>query len=486
MILGIDIGTSGTKIVVATADGVTIRSGTRAHSTDHPKQGWAEHDAEQTWWQPIIALIGEIVDGIADTITAVCVSGLGPCVLVTDAEGVALRPAILYGIDRRSAPQIARMRASLDDDDPRRSRLTTQSVGPKLAWLRDEEPQTWASARLVFTSHSHITFRLTGEYVIDRVSASWWDPFVSADGTAWLPGTASRWAPGIELPRIVEPDALVGELSPEAAAATGLPVGIAVHAGTIDYAAQITGSGAREPGDCVVVFGSTLSVNLITDVPHHGGTPDCSPGVAAGTWYRGGVTGAAGALLERISVLTGLDHGTLTELAEAIPAGSDGVLIMPSFAGDRSPVEDPLARGAILGLDLSHTPGHLYRAALESIAFSLRHILERLETASPAMLIASGGGAVNPVLMQAVADVTGIPVVVSTADGGAALGSCVLAGAVTASGPGDGTTYRPDTVAAARLDRHYGTYLLSAATLPPISHRISAGSRPVSSAQGQS
>lgn len=470
LILGIDIGTSSTKVALTTADGRLVRDASATHDTTHPAPGQSEHDAEATWWEPVVRLVREVLGDATDRVTSVSVSGLGPCVLVVDENARPLRPAILYGVDTRSTRQIERIRGELEHDPVRRDRVTTQSVGPKLLWIQECEPEVWERARRVFTAHNYIAFRLGGGYVLDRVSASWWDPLVEPDGSAWR-ADVRRWLPDLELPAIVEPDALVGRVTSEAAAATGLTMGIAIHAGTTDYAAHVIGSGASRAGECLVVFGTTLSVNVITDTPVTGPGIASSPGVVAGTWYTGGVTAAAGALLTWVTALARSSHDELTELADAVAPGSDGVIVLPYFSGERSPVEDPRLRGAVLGLDLAHSAGHVYRASLEAVAFSLRHILDSVGR-RPERLLAAGGGAANVILMQTVADVTGIPVVVAPANGGAAYGSCVLAGAAILSPDDCGPAYLPDEGAARVLDESFDSYLSAARAVAPVSHRI--------------
>ncbi|GAA0492523.1 FGGY-family carbohydrate kinase [Microbacterium aurantiacum] len=472
LILGIDIGTSGTRVALATANGRPLRDASATHGTAHPAPGQSEHDADTTWWEPITRLVREVVGDAADRVVSVSVSGLGPCVLVVDEDARPLRPAILYGVDTRSTRQIETMRAELAHDAVRRDRLTTQSVGPKLLWIQEHEPEIWERVRRVFTAHNYIAHRLGGGYVLDRVSASWWDPLAEPDGSAWRTKDVRRWMPDLELPAIVEPDALIGRISAAAAEATGLRIGTAIHAGTTDYAAHVIGSGVSRPGECLVVFGTTLSVNLITDAAVIGAGIGSAPGVVAGTWYTGGVTAAAGALLTWVTALTGSSHAELTALADRVGPGSDGVIVLPYFSGERSPVEDPHLRGAVLGLDLAHSAGHVYRAALEAVAFSLRHILDTVGR-RPERIVAAGGGSANPILMQTVADVTGIPVVIAD-DGSAAYGSCVLAGAAVRAPSGEGAVRRPDDRAAAVLAECYRTYLDAAGAMAPISHHITA------------
>ncbi|MGC4153068.1 MAG: FGGY-family carbohydrate kinase [Propionicimonas sp.] len=474
LLVGIDIGTSGTKAVLTDRAGRVLRVATRSHRPSHPGPGLAEHDPEATWWEPTVSLLRELCREDAANVAGIAVSGLGPCALVTDAAGRSLRPAILYAIDTRNLAQIEQMRRALDTSDPRAARLTTQSVGPKLLWIRDVEPDLWQRARRVFTSHSYVAYRLSGAYQLDRVSASWWDPLVDDAGTRWIPAEQQRWFPTLEWPDLVEPSAVVGVLQPQAADTVGLPAGTAVHAGTIDYAAQVLGTGATEPGDTVVVFGSTLSVNLATTGAVSVPGLQNSPAPLPGQWYLGGVTASAGSLLNWVRQLAGdLEFGQLEQAATRVPAGSDGVLLLPYFAGERSPLDDPRLRGVISGLDLSHGVGHLYRAALEAIGYSLRHILDQLGDRRPASILATGGGTASALLMQVVADIAAVEIRVDTNPHAAAVGTAMLAGAVPTGVAGQARIFTPDPRRTKCYAELFQLYRELGDATTPISHQLS-------------
>lgn len=477
LLIGIDIGTSSTKGVLTDATGAVLRVETRSHSTLHPNAGYSEHDPEATWWFPVVSLLQELATNHTDRISGICISGLGPCAVVGDEDGTALRPAILYGIDTRNTTQIERMKMALSVDDPRGGRLTTQSVGPKLLWIRDEEPEIWGKTRRVFTSHTFVSFHLTGAYTIDRLSASWWDPLVEGAGTAWRQDEVNRWFPGLALPRIVEANDVVGRLTAEASSLTGLPIGLPVYSGTTDYAAQVLGTGANEPGQCVVIFGSTLSVNLITSDSDVAPGISSSPGPIRGTWFSGGVTAASGALLQWVRDIMGnLTHEELAEQAAAVSPGCGGIIMLPYMAGERSPLDDPCLRGVIAGLDLSHGTGHVYRAAYEAIGFSLRHILDSLGDRRPGSLIATGGGAANDLLMQIVADISKVDVTVVNQSHTAAVGSCVLAGANARHqglGPQE-VFFSPSTPATKIYDDAYEIYRQLGTSMTPLLHELAS------------
>lgn len=432
--IGIDLGSSGAQGVVVDAHGaVHVTASSRYQSTTYPRAGHVEQDAEKGWWGVTVEICRTLLHGIdSQLVGAIAVSGLGPCVLMTDAQNRPLRRAILYAIDTRSVDQIAQL---YEDSEVRKTcqrpeDLTTQAVGPKILWVRQNERQVWQYASRVFSSHSYISQRLSGAYVIDRKSLESWAPFWNGTEDKWESELVERYIPGIELPKVVDPDTVIGTVNESAALETGLSSGTPVVAGTIDFAADLVSSGANRAGDGVIVYGSTLSVNVVT-LPKSG-LPDgltSHSGPQPGLWYVGGVTSAAGALLDWLSMVTGETLDELTEAAKSIPPGCEGVTLIPHFAGERSPEFKPKATGSILGLTLGHRRGHVFRAGLESVAYSAKNILDRVNAAvgTPKRLIAQGGAARNRTLMQIVSDVCGVTQEVSNARSGAAYGSAVLA-----------------------------------------------------------
>jgi xylulokinase len=265
--LGIDIGTGSSKGVVVDHDGNVLRQARRDHLTANPRPGWFEHDAERVWWADVVALCRELLDDAPEPVSAVCVSGIGPALLVTDENDTALRPAILYGIDARSARQAEELNASIGEGllmERVGNPLSTQSVGPKLKWISDDEPETWSRARRMYSAPSWVVRRLTGEYTLDRYSASTSDPLYDLTQRGWW---EEMWRPyaQLERPRLAWPGELVGEVSAAGAEATGIPAGTPVAAGTIDALAEAYSAGCRDAGDTMIMYGSTLFMIQVTD-----------------------------------------------------------------------------------------------------------------------------------------------------------------------------------------------------------------------------
>ena len=204
LFLGIDIGSSGAKGILVDADGRTEAGAGVPHSISRPRPGRAEHDVERDWWNGAAEVCRRLLGEGSRRVAAVGVTGLGPCLVPTDTDGRPLRPAILYGIDSRATAQIGRLTEALGADAVLArcgARLTSQSVGPKLRWLADEEPGVWAATRRVFGASSYLVYRLTGKYVLDHHSAGHWAPLYDIERNAWIDEWVEPVAPGLVLAR---------------------------------------------------------------------------------------------------------------------------------------------------------------------------------------------------------------------------------------------------------------------------------------------
>lgn len=432
--MGIDMGTGSTKGVLTRPDGTIVATASRAHTMSLPRPGWAEMDADADWWGDLAAVCSELVaaaDGGA--IAGVCVSGLGPCLLVCDDHLRPLRPGILYGVDMRATAEIEELTERFGAGailERCGKDLSTQAVGPKLLWLQHHEPDVWARTRRWYSSHSFVVGRLTGEYVLDHHTASQCDPLYDLTAGAWAEDWAAEVAPGLELPRLAWAGEVVGTVTRAAAAETGLPVGTPVSAGTVDAWAEAFSAGARKPGDLMLMYGSTVFfVQVLGERSAHPGlwtTAGVDPGsvtLAAGMATSGSLT----AWLQELT--GGAPFGQLADEAAATPPGADGLVVLPYFAGERSPIFDPHARGVVAGLTLRHHRGHLFRAVYEGIAFGIRQILEFLDDAvgAPERIVAVGGGTQGGLWTQIVTDVCDRAQMLPAQTIGASYGDALLA-----------------------------------------------------------
>ncbi|MEU2039822.1 FGGY-family carbohydrate kinase [Nocardia niwae] len=468
MFLGIDIGTSSSKGVLTDARGTVLARAERAHEVSMPHPGWVEHDAETVWWADFVALARDLVAAAGKaTLDGLAVSGIGPCLLPADAQGRPLRPAILYGVDTRAGAEIAELntefgaRAVLDRAG---SPLTSQAVGPKARWLARHEPDVAARTAMLLMASSFLVYRLTGRYVLDHQSASQCVPLYDLRARGWATDWAERIVPGWALPELAWPTEIVGRVSPDAAAATGLPAGLPVTTGTIDAWAEAASVGVRAPGDAMIMYGTTMFlVQVLTDPrPHPGLWGTC--GTWPGTYTLAAGMATSGAVTDWLRKLVGGDFTDLVAAAAEVPAGSRGLLALPYFAGERTPLFDPDARGIVAGLTLGHGRAELYRAVLEGIAYGVRHNLEAMTEAGgrAARLVAVGGGTKGGLWTRIVSDVTGLPQQLPTDTVGASLGDALLAaeaaGVDTSGWNPVVDTVRPHPERVAKYEPYYRHY----------------------------
>lgn len=429
--LGVDIGTGSSKGVLTDHDGRILRQGTRDHITTNPHPGWFEHDPEQVWWGDVVELCRELLDGVGEAVSAMCVSGIGPAVLVTDEADTPLRAAILYGIDTRCAPQAEEMNAAIGQDTLIKhvgNVLSTQSVGPKLQWIADNEPDTWRRVRRMYSAPAWVVRRLTGEYTLDRYSASASDPLYELGRRDWW---EEKWQPydQLERPQLAWPSEIVGEVSAEGAAVTGVPAGTPVAAGTIDALAEAYSVGCRSAGDTMIMYGSTLFIIQVTDAVTPSTLLWATEGRTDETFSLAAGMATGGLVTTWLSETLQQSYGNLASAAEGVRPGSDGLMLLPYFSGERTPIFDPQARGSWTGLTLDHTPGHLYRSALEGIAMGVRHNLDAMRDsgARAQRLVAVGGGTAQRLWPQIVCDVTRLPQDLPSVTVGASYGDARMA-----------------------------------------------------------
>jgi len=434
LLLGIDLGTMSSKGVLCRPDGEVAATTERSHDVSMPHPGWVEHDAEEVWWQDFTAVCSELLEQADGPVAAVGISGIGPCFLASGENGRPLRPAILYGVDTRAEREVEELTEQYGEVNITErcgNPLTSQSVGPKIAWLRRNEPEVWEETRYLFMSHTFVAFRLTGAYVLDHPAAGMCEPLYDHRERRWIGEWSEEVAPGLELPDLRWPAEIAGEITEEAAEATGLPAGIPVVTGTVDAWSEAASIGVREPGDLMVMYGTTALTMEIVDEPLPSPNLWSTAGPLSDTDVLAGGMATSGALTEWVKKLTaGMSFAELSEEASEVPPGSEGLLVLPYFAGERNPISDPSARGVICGLTMRHTRGHIYRAMLEATAFGIKHLLEAVHDAGgeARRLVAVGGGTKGGLWPQIVSDVIDEPQELPEQTIGAAYGNALLAG----------------------------------------------------------
>jgi xylulokinase len=443
-LLGIDIGTGGTRAVLMDAQGRVLTSATAEHAAmSSPKIGWAEQ-APQDWWRAACLAIRECLaktNTAAWDVTAIGLTGQMHGLVLLDDGGEILRPSIIW-CDQRTGEQCREITEKVGAR--RLIELTanpalTGFTLPKIWWVQQNEPEIWARARSILLPKDYVRFRLTGAHAIDVADAS---------GTLLLDVIHRRWsAPMMEvsrldeamLPRVFESQEITGYVSEEGARATGLRAGIPVVAGAGDQAAGAVGMGIVQPGAVSATIGTSGVVFAATGKPviEPQGRIHTFCHAIPNRWHVMGVTQGAGLSLRwfRDQFGAGADDGRdpyerLMEEAATAPAGADGLLWTPYLMGERTPHLDPHARGALVGITAQHTRAHVIRAILEGVAFSLRDTLKIFaELGVPAESIRLGGGGARGGLWQKIqADIYGMPVDLIAADEGAAYGAGLLAG----------------------------------------------------------
>lgn len=484
-LLGLDVGTGGSRATIVAADGTVTATAAEPHAAfDSPRTGWAEQNPAD-WWRAAQAAVRTVLaaGGTAPRdIRAVGLSGQMHGAVLLDEAGAVVRPAVIW-CDQRTGAQCRRL-----TDEVGAARLielvgnpaVTGFTLPKLLWVRDEEPAQWARVRTVLLPKDYVRWRLTGERATDAADAS---------GTLLFDVARRRWSSellgraGIDaafLPAVHEGPAVTGRVVRAGAEATGLAVGTPVAAGGGDQAAGAVGLGVVRPGAVSAVVGTSGVVFAATDRPVRDprGRVHTFCHAAPDRWHVMGVTQGAGLSLRWLRDILGAGvpdapdaayERLCGEAAEA-PPGSDGVLWAPYLMGERTPHLDPEARAALVGLSAAHGRAHVIRAVLEGVAFSLRDSLTVLdEMGVPAARIRLGGGGARSRLWRQVqADVYGRPVDVPAAEEGAAYGAALLAGVgagvwgsvdeACAAAVRVAETVTPDPGAAETLDRQYARF----------------------------
>jgi len=496
LLLGIDVGTYSSKGVLVEPDGTVLRTHVVEHEMDIPHPGWAEQDADAVWWADVVQICRAILDGdpyTGDDVGGVAMSAIGPCMLPLDARGRPLRPGILYGVDTRAGAEIEELARTLGEEavfDFSGMAFTSQAVGPKILWMRTHEPELWERVDHITTASSYLILRLTGEKVIDRHTASHYMPLMDIRTLEWSNRFAGRVVEVEKLPRLAWSDELAGRVSRAGSEATGLKAGTPVAVGAVDALSEGISVGAVKPGDLMIMYGSTAFFIMVLATPR----PDRRMWTVAGA-FEGQYNLAAGMATTgsltrwfRDELAAGLPpesaYATLFAAAEEVEPGAAGLLMLPYFSGERTPVNDTRARGVIAGLTLAHSRRHLYRALLEGVAYGIRHNIETFRAigAEVKQVVAVGGGTQSTTWLQIVSDVAGIPQSVPALTIGASYGDAFLAGlAAGILEPSDlqtwvkpGITVEPNVSHKALYDAYYADYLLLYERTRDIVHRLGA------------
>lgn len=447
-LLGIDLGTSGTKTVLFDEHCVTIASATIEYPLSQPHNGWAEQNPED-WYRAAVGTIQSVLQqsGVAaENIVSVGISGQMHGLVMLDDQGRVLRPSIIW-CDQRTAEECRQITERVGAEkliEITANPALTGFTASKILWVRNNQPDIYKQCRHILLPKDYLRYKLTGEFATEVSDAS---------GMQLLDVPGRRWSDAVLnaldidpalLAKVYESPDVTGNISSEAAEATGLSTKTVVVGGAGDNAAAAVGTGVVVDGAAFttigtsgVVFAHTSSLSIDPKGRVH--TFCCA---VPGAWHVMGVTQAAGLSLKwfrdqfchaEMDAADGLGddpYKLMDQQAKRVPIGANRLLYLPYLMGERTPHLDANCRGAFIGLSGMHTRQDMLRAVMEGVVYSLRDCVEVLRGmgASPAEMLACGGGGSSPLWRQMLADVYGCPVRTVQSKEGPALGVAILAG----------------------------------------------------------
>ena len=446
LLLGIDIGTSACKVAVFDIAGKVLASSMAEYAVYYPRPGWAEQDAND-WWKAVCTAIREVLS--LKTIQVEDIAGIGIdgqswSAIPIDREGNVLANTPIW-MDTRAVSICERLNCEIGEEEI--FKVAGNSLQPsyttaKILWYKENMPEMYSKIDKILQSNSFIIYRLTGVCSQDISQGYGLHCFEMKTGE-WNQEMCEKL--GIEfsfLPELYRCDEVVGMVTEEAARETGLLFGTPVVAGGLDAACGTLGAGVLQAGETQEQGGQAGGMSICINQYASDPRLILSFHVVPGKWLlQGGTTGGGGVMrwldkefgdYER-SIAEDRNKSSmaqLDELADMVKPGSDGLVFLPYMAGERSPIWDPKAKGVFYGLDFTKTKGHMIRAALEGVAYALRHNLDTAEAAGAKVeeLRAMGGAANSRVWTQIKSDLTGKTIVVPFSDTATTLGAAILAG----------------------------------------------------------
>jgi len=437
--LGIDTSTTSSKALLINEQGKVLAVSSSPHSLQTPHPLWSEQDPTE-WWQAVAQSIRKVLESA--NVNGADVAGVGLTgqmhgLVLLDAEGSVLRPAILWN-DQRTQAQCDEIHQRIGKE--RFIQITgnvalTGFTAPKILWVAQNEPEVYAKVKHILLPKDYIRLKLTGAYAMDKADGA---------GTVLFNLKERDWSPEVLAALQINPDwmpptyegtAITGRVSEEAARLTGLAVGTPVVAGGGDQAAQAVGVGAVETGIIGLTVGTSgvIFATTPTALIEPQGRLHAFCHAVPDMWHFMGVMLSAAGSLQwyRDTLAPNVDFDALLVEAANVPAGCEGLQFLPYLSGERTPYPDPLAKGAFIGLTLRHTQAHMTRAVLEGVAFGLKDCFRLIQDAGLGTIRqvrASGGGTKSPLWRQILADVLESELVTVNTTEGAAYGAALLAG----------------------------------------------------------
>src|SRR5215218_7707308 len=439
MLLGIDLSTTGAKALLIDRAGRVLSSATTPLSLSTPHPLWSEQDPRE-WWTATTNSIAQALataNASREDVIAIGLTGQMHGLVLLDAQGHVLRPAILWN-DQRCGTECDEIRARVSREQLVQvtgNDALTGFTAPKILWVEKNEPKIYRRIRHVLLPKDYIRYKLTGALAMDKADGS---------GTMLFDLGKRTWSteilntlniPAEWMPPTFEGHEITSEVNSEAADLTGLRRGTPVVAGGGDQAAQATGVGVVRPGTMAVTLGTSGVVFAATEsaLIEAEGRLHAFCHAVAGRWHLMGVMLSAAGSLQwyRDKLACNRSFADLVNDASQVPAGSEGLIFLPYLSGERTPQPDPLARGAWIGLTTRHGQAHLTRSILEGVAFGIKDMFCLMRDAGLGAIEevrVSGGGAKSLLWRQVLADTLGAELVSVSTTEGAAFGAALLAG----------------------------------------------------------
>jgi xylulokinase len=445
--MGIDIGTFESKGAIIDSDGNIIATHSCPHEMESPKPGYAEHDAEQTWWKDLYVISNAMIEESKinpDLIKGFGCSTIAPCCLPVDKDCNPLRKAILYGVDVRASEEINYLEDLYGADEIFNkcgTAVTSQSAAAKILWIKNNEPEVYAKAAKFVTGSTYLVAKLTDKYVIDNYTAATWVPIYDIPKADWVDEGLEIFCRRDQLAECKWTDEIVGHITEKASKTTGLSVGTPVVTGTADASAEALSVGVMDPGDMMLMYGSSIFIIHVVDKFTTDKRLWAGPYMFEGTYAVAAGMSTSGTLtrwfrdnfskdIVKQQEETGENaYAIMAESIKDINPGSEGLIVLPYFSGERTPLNDPKAKGMIFGLNLSHTREHVYNACLEGVGYGIAQhfdIFDEKEMGTKKVM-AVGGGVKNKKWLQTVSDISGKDQNVAEISWGAAYGDALLA-----------------------------------------------------------
>lgn len=486
LLVGIDVGTTSTKAILADRLGGVLAESSHEYATAYPHPNWAEQDPDD-WWRATCRVLHRLfVDATVDParVAAIAVSCQAPSLVAVDDAGLPQFPALIW-MDRRSESQCEWLHNRVGEETITRingGRIDPYYLAPKLLWFREHAPDAYRRTYMILQANGYVVHKLCGAFTMD-MSHGPLTLFFDSENQAWSEALLDAMdLDPAKLPPVVACTDLVGAVTDEAAAVTGLMAGTPVIAGMTDGAAAGVEAGLAEPGDAAEMTGQSTVLLICSDQPYLGrdliplGYPISGRYLVAGAlvasggalrWFRDQL----GEVEQQIASQQGIDvYDVLSERAAVSPPGANRLIFLPYLYGERSPIWDSHARGVFFGLSLSTHKNDLIRAIMEGAAFGLRHNVDSAAANGFSMtnLVCVGGGARSAVWNQIKADVLQRPVHLPKTATGAPMGDVIVAAAAVglydsiaeamSTMSATGADYQPQTELAARYDALYQVY----------------------------